>query len=476
MNTIVRIPFYSTLNIESLDPSNITDGVQYQVLNSIYSSLLYYDSAGRLQGAIAESFETKNDRITFSIRRGIKTIDGDEITAEDVYLSYKRLLILNRNFHGRLIDFLDCEILPKRLSDSCSGLNWRDNKVEFKLKSPDYIVFFLPLVAGADYSIIPKKSLDPVTLKIIDYKNTSGPYFVSSTNNEKTIFSINLSNPLASMKNPTHVHLLNEIGANKIEMLNRGIVDILPTFTLVFKKNLEQISAIEEYNLYKTLPIRLTVLVFTDMGLKKLSSEQRIVVGKILKAAYLNKFKDSLELTETQEYFSIVGEGAIEPEQYEIIKNTFENAPTHINETVTADFADFLSRKGKEEIINSLPNFKFKELGEVEGLKSPDAPDVFSIATDAGGFDNLSLLNYTHSLNGFGMSDDEFTVWLSDYLKTSDRSDRLQKFRNLHFNMLNNGQIIPVGVSSFLAIAKKPWKFDGNPAFAVTPFWTIKHE
>ncbi|MEG2233959.1 MAG: ABC transporter substrate-binding protein [Oscillospiraceae bacterium] len=77
---------------DTLDPHmNVTND---KVLRLIYDNLLTYDAQGKAIGALAETWESSEDGLTwtFHLRSGVKFQNGDDCTASDVLATYTRLL------------------------------------------------------------------------------------------------------------------------------------------------------------------------------------------------------------------------------------------------------------------------------------------------------------------------------------------------------------------------------------------------
>lgn len=472
----VKIPFFSSNELHTLDPANITNSTESNLLRSIYATLIYFDTNGRIRPGGASKFEVVDNKIHFHIRDSMKTIDGNTITAEDVYLSFKRQLILNKNTHGRLTHFLDCDPLPTKITDTCSGINFEENIFVVTVKSPKYIPFFLPMLANPDFAIIPKSSVDysEPEMRISNLKNTSGAYFVESHNDKYAHFKVNPSNYLIDERNPTDIEVIFNTGDERDTEFINGKYDVIPTFAIVTPKTLKSLGDLSNYNIHKTLPIQLTYIDFKKTGNNVLSLDERVSAGIALKNAYLSNFRDQFQLVETEQYFVVVGEGELQKDQLQQIKEFYRGAKP-LKRTITADIANMWPQKAKP-VVNSLQNFEYKELATPADAQTEKSPQLYAISTDAGGFDNVSLLSYLQSLKHFGMSDAEFSRWLDDYIETDNESLRLQKFRDLHFRMLMDAQVIPVGAESYYGVARKPWKIEAYQMFAGSPFWTIKRE
>lgn len=79
---------------DQLDPHVTTAYASFQVLENVYDTLVMPDENLEMQPALAESWETSEDQLTwtFQLRDGVKFHNGDPFTAEDVVYSYNRII------------------------------------------------------------------------------------------------------------------------------------------------------------------------------------------------------------------------------------------------------------------------------------------------------------------------------------------------------------------------------------------------
>ena len=79
---------------DQLDPNSTTSYGSFQVLENVYDTLVQPDENLEMQPALAESWETSEDQLTwtFHIRDGVTWHDGSDFTAEDVVYSYNRII------------------------------------------------------------------------------------------------------------------------------------------------------------------------------------------------------------------------------------------------------------------------------------------------------------------------------------------------------------------------------------------------
>jgi peptide/nickel transport system substrate-binding protein len=79
---------------DQLDPHVTTAYASFQVLENVYDTLVMPDENLEMQPALAESWTTSDDQLTwtFKLREGVEFHNGDPFTADDVVYSYNRII------------------------------------------------------------------------------------------------------------------------------------------------------------------------------------------------------------------------------------------------------------------------------------------------------------------------------------------------------------------------------------------------
>lgn len=83
----------SSVDPPGFDPVTQTPIASWQAWQLVYETLINRDDKGNLVPALAERWEASDDGLThtFSLRKGVKFHNGEELTAEDVKYSFDRL-------------------------------------------------------------------------------------------------------------------------------------------------------------------------------------------------------------------------------------------------------------------------------------------------------------------------------------------------------------------------------------------------
>lgn len=165
------------------DPLLGDTGSNMDFYNSVRLSLVTNSRLGEITPLIAQSWSSSdNDTIwNVVINEDLRFEDGSFITATEVYLSIKRIIILtNRNdSYSNIINYIESAKKLKALSDNIPGIILNKNTLTFKLIKP--IPNFLELISSPILAIVSSKDYDAKTLIWKDPKkvNASGYYKVA---------------------------------------------------------------------------------------------------------------------------------------------------------------------------------------------------------------------------------------------------------------------------------------------------------
>ncbi|MGD8214742.1 ABC transporter substrate-binding protein [Aestuariimicrobium sp. Y1814] len=79
---------------DKLDPNSTTSYNAFQVLENVFDTLVEPDDSLVMQPALAESWETSDDQLTwtFTLREGVKWHDGADFSSQDVLYTYRRII------------------------------------------------------------------------------------------------------------------------------------------------------------------------------------------------------------------------------------------------------------------------------------------------------------------------------------------------------------------------------------------------
>lgn len=476
-NKILYSSFPKLSTGKNYDPARVQTATESFFVTNIYSSLVEHSDENKIIPGVASNFNWDGDKIVFTIREGIKTIDGYEIDSKDVVLSLKRLLIIGTNTHGDLRNFLAGNTNIKSLEEPLSSITSNGNSVIIKLKDRNKGTFLLPLLTNPDFRILSKHSfLHNKNLEIIDYRNTSGPYYVSSFDDDGTItLCANPYHYYFNKKMPQTIKLIQASGQDAIRLFKKNKIDLIPTIDGSTEKDFKNLSSNEnEAVIHKTLNIKARFAKFIGRGKTELTSKQRIYIGKKLREAYQQEFMDEIPKP-SNEFFPILGEGSLTTEELNHLRSLFDST----------EKPEFLRKIKIGVHPNSYNRYQkaFSKIPEIELISSAKPPwtlpietqpDIYIGNTDSAFFENISLISYNIETGTFGLNHDEGFRWLNAYMLTEENSERIKKLRELHYYSLSQGFIIPFGHGPYTTILRKPWNIELSPFFGDMSLWKIR--
>jgi ABC-type transport system substrate-binding protein len=138
--------------IQTLDPAQINQVLQFQVTSNILSGLTHINPDLVAEGDLASDWSVSADGLewTFNLREGVLFHNGDVFTADDVLFTYNRSLDPDQSINSRLL--ANVESLEKI----------DDLTVRFKLKGPQasFLVKTLERASGRAMTIVNRRALE----------------------------------------------------------------------------------------------------------------------------------------------------------------------------------------------------------------------------------------------------------------------------------------------------------------------------
>jgi hypothetical protein len=101
-------------------------------------------------------------------------------------------------------------------------------------------------------------------------------------------------------------------------------------------------------------------------------------------------------------------------------------------------------------------------------------PDIEISGRDTGFLEDIGLLSFAMAGGYFGLNKDEIERWQNDYMGTEEKENRIKKMRELHFRALMEPVMVPMLSSSYVAVARKPWKLHFPTLYSNTQYWMMR--
>lgn len=482
----LRVAFPYSQPVNEYEPTKIHFAPEYIFLENIYSPLIEVSNAnGNPVAGIAEKFQwdEKTNGFFLHLRKDLKTVDGRKITAYDAEFSLKRLLLIASNTHGNFKDLICPHSEIKNIESDCDGIEVKD-EYTLVLKPGEKKAFLANIITAIDFAIIPKESVNPKTLEIVDYRNTSGPYYVdSSTSDGRIILKINPNHYHYSEELPQEIELIPsgiEGHPSSIELYKQGKIDHITTIDKLGPEKIIKLSKeVNDATLHTTMDIRTFAIFFTERGLKEFSAEERLAYGKAIKKALSTYFLSQPGFQERKHFFPAFGDGQLSKEQQDSLASKLEGIEAKND---GANFKLSLLRVGSledykaplEKVLPRIDVYEGTKIPTLASYKMDEMPHAFLAGPDVTFNEDISLISYSINVGLFGMNKSERQDWLKSYMSILDKSERIDRLQKLHYEALSDGVIYPLASSPYIALLRKPWVSHLPHLFANNPLWTIK--
>jgi hypothetical protein len=485
MSDTLRVAFPYKAPARFYEPTRIHLAPEYIFLENTFSTLVELSPIdGSIQKGLAEKWNWDGDELRFEIRNDIKTIDGIGVTAADAAFSLKRLLVRTQNTHGNLKDLVCGGEAVTTIEAACEGIRVEGNTLILKISGKS--AFILPMLTGIDFAVIPKGSVDPTSLDIVDYRNTSGPYYVSKDSESGEIeLQLNPQHYHASKEIPQRIQLVPADPKDKLaslELFRKGNVDFVTTIDAARPEEVFALSKSEANSvLHSTANIRTFALFFTERGMRELTLEQRLSIGSKVKTALSRHFLSLPGYEVANQFFPSHGDGAIDlsiarslAERTSSIQS-FDGKKISISVVRAGDVATY-----KRLIEQALP-----EASVIEGNVPPafekyasgeDMPLAFIGAPDTGFNEDISLISYSLTSGIFGLEPEQRQKWLADYMSLGEKNRRITKLKALHENALKDALFVPMFSSPYVALARSGWRIELSKLLANNPLWLLRKQ
>lgn len=464
------------------DPALIENAAQHIVLGNTYSPLLEYTNAGELSSAIASSFGWEGSEAHFRIRPGLKTIDGTAIDAYDVENTLKRLFILKSNTHGDLKSIICSGVKLKSLDDKCPNIEVREAGALFVIKFKTPNTFLFPMLTAMDYAIIPSKSMDSKSLKVVDYRNTSGPYWIDEKTDEHMVLRANPHNFHYSAKMPQKVEFVYLKDAKADTPLGMFIDKKINHITTVGSSPeilLNHFADKTGVSMHLTEPMWLRYVSFTKRGRNEFSEKKRIRIANTLKKILLEEFLKLNGYVDAPQLFPGFGKGSLSAEELQKLKEKYEAEPA---EEVFKEkmVAWFFPKRYITRLKEHFPNTEFLDGDNLPCFidaksRGESFPQFYFAGTDMGFQEDISLLSYKINTEKFHLTGKAGGDWIKKYIQEENDARKIKMLKKLHYDTLDKAVTRPLVFCPYVSVARSPWKMDFPRYTYDNNFWQMQY-
>lgn len=478
---VLRIAFPYAKPASAYEPALIHLAPEYIFLENVFSPLVEMSpKTGHIEPGVAESYRWKGNTLHLVIRKNLKTVTGIQITAEDAEFSLKRLLTMPGNTHGNCRELLCGQTELKSVADQCEGISVKDGELILKT-TPAGKTFLLPMLVTLDFAIIPRGSVDPVTQKIRDFKNTTGPYYVSKdSENGEIELKVNPNHYHHSESMPQIVRFVPTSNSSSLEDFKNGRVDYISTVDTARADEVIEFSRSNSDSvLHTTMNIRSFILTFTKRGQAEIPPTERFALGRRVRKALWDSLAGKDGYEQSMQFFPSFGEAALDKAHIEKVAAKFQaQAPVPATPLRLA-----LVRLGNPEKFVKAIKTALPQIEPYESPKNPnfmkfdspeEEPQLILSGPDTGFQEDIGLITYSLNAGYFGMTAPARKEWLARYMETLSKSDRVDLLKGLHESVLSEPVIVPLLVAPYAAIARKPWQIHLSQLYANNQLWLIQ--
>lgn len=484
---VLKTAFLRASDFQSMDTCNIERVEDYNVLEALYSPLVQYSTVdGQLYASAVKNYEISDEWLHFVLRNDIVTIDGYRITADDAAFSLKRLLLCNSNMHGKVAQFLDIGPISN-INDQVDGIISNGQNLSLRIKGVPHLV--LSFLSSIDFAIIPKISVDQKSLKIIEKRNTSGPYYLSPGDGAN-LFSLHAQKGHWALKSDSAdvIHVLNANSASEIEELFiRNEIDFIGQSLEVLPEKKVELSKNVPQNRHSTLhttdPLFVMSFVFTKKGMRIESSQRRELLT-IIQGVYR---RNRLPVVNQKGDFSIFHSSMLLDQSFGGLKGDYKNLSEKMREE--AEHATSIKKKiriGVHPAAVDAYRTAFSELSKqlefdamdltkshIEQRESKDF-DLFQVSFDVSDREDTSLIAMSFHLGFFDQTIE--SDFMKNYISEPDDGKREVMLQRLHFKAVcDDPTLIPLSKMKMISVTQNGWHIPVSQKFVATPFFELRY-
>jgi hypothetical protein len=475
-NTSINVAYSFIWPGQNLDPAKISNTSQYNLILNLFGTLVSHNERGQLVADIPESFYSEGNTVIFKFGQKSITRKGHVVTAQDAELSLKRLIMMGKSGHGDIRRFLCPQKTLNSIQDECEGIQSDGNLLKLTVVKKHYLPLLISALESSDYSIIPSVSLPTEKESQIGLEETSGPYYLSSvTPAGEWVLSANKGHYLFDSKMPQVVKLVPTDFSESVESFKNGKVDLIPT-TMPLNNKAEPLLESTETDFHETLPIKVSILRFSPRAIENFTPDQRRFVGMIVGKDYFKHIPE-FRAQVTHQFLQSVSAGALT--ESEIKENFLDSEPSprpKFDNPIKLEVSDANLNIVREE-YKDYPEIQIVPRGPNPlSLPVENRPDIYMVVSDSAWSEDIGFLSYNFANKTFYIPNFNSDQWMEDFLDTESREERNHKVKSLQLKILKLAPFVPYAVSSYHALARKPWKLNQSTIDAGTRFWRIRME
>lgn len=465
---VLRTAFIRARSFEKMDTCRIEQIDDYHILEALYSPLVQYSNLdGQLYASAASSYRFSPGWIHFHLRDDIVTLDGYKVTAEDAAFSIKRLLICNSNMHGNASQFLDVNPISN-INESVEGIKTDGQTLSIKIKGVPALV--LSFLSSIDFAIIPKIAVDLNTLEIVEKRNTTGPYYLS-TSTKDFLFSLHANKNHWSLRrnSPETINVLPVHSETDIsDLFEKDEIDFIGQTLEVAhetKLNLQKsVDPSRSPRIHTTEPLFVMTMAFSKKGME-LQANQRL---KLLVAVQNFFNKNRLhELNKNGQFFSASPNLLLDSSFGTLRGDLLDKCAEMRASTQDVEWPKRKIRIAMHPNVVAEYKKSYSELSEIIDFESMDVSksfadlregdfDLFQVGFDVSDKEDTTSIAMLFHLGFFEETDS--TPFVPKYLQEENEKKREAMLQKLHFNAVcASPTLIPLSKMKMVSVTQNGW-------------------
>jgi hypothetical protein len=467
--------FHADLKTEDIDKIE-----EYTLLNALHSPLVLFDNNGQLEANLATRFYWKDDvTLAFHFDRDQRTVDGFKFDAEDALYSIKRMILLDKNQHGRISDRIEIPDSFKHIDQVLENI-YTENGILFvrtKRKDP----FILHILASADYGIIRRESIDPNSLNINDLRNTSGPYYLSHEDSSVAVLKANPSHFKLSKKNASEIRCLKfGTSADKyIDAFKSGKIDHIPTDSPLTKAMYVELGESTKANIHEARDILIAYAAFSHKARNRFTPVERFVISEAIQKVIHKNSKDISRIAiPAVQFFPEEAVGGIPRENLDSEKSRMRAEADRLNvraENISITIEAFPSMISR---VSHMFDGVFKKVDFVPNLPRLDlsatTADLVMTSVDVGLKEDFTGISFIVSKGLFPLDENSGRKWLEKMSFELNVQARMTMIEEMHVKaIVKDPSVIPMYRLPVFALAQHGWKMDLPKLWVTQRYWQI---
>jgi ABC-type transport system substrate-binding protein len=462
--------------LKKIDPHFLVNATQSVLAANLYSSLLNTSmDNGEIVSALARRFYWNKNNLILELREDFKTPSGHVIETEDVKLSIKRMIIINRQNNRPIYSRLDELLCPNLRSakDECKNVKIIDKRtIAFTFPSPR--PEFVETLAGKPLYVLNRNSFDAETYSLKNNCDSTGYYYASCRDGESNNLIANPSHWDFSNKSPQVVSLRPEDSdtnsPSKLFLANQ--IDYVTDMSAISPKEYAELQKkVKDADVFRTNEIAATFLIFTNRGLSLPREVRQQISTALLQSVMkykqnLNKYRAANNQVLIAGAFGSLTEQMLGKIESRIDKTIDYSKIPKVKLSISSDIRDGYRSKLWPDADKIFEYVDVTEAANFENQKKDDErqPHLYFVGMDLDYYESFKSVSFLLTRNIFKTRGKEAEKWLDEYMSEPEKTKREEKLRKLHYeSVFEDPAIIPLFTKPYVSIARNGWKIKFAP-------------